>query len=47
MLDDGSVNKAACNPEVHKIHNSVVNNQLQNKYSQRTKEFLKKYNIVV
>ena len=47
MLDDGSVNKADCNPEVHKIHNSVVNNQLQNKYSQRTKEFLKKYNIVV
>jgi len=41
MLDDGSVNKSANYPEVHKIYNSVTNNQLQNKYSQRTKQFLK------
>ena len=47
MLDDGTVNKSASNPEVHKIHNGVVNNQLQNKYSQRTKEFLKQHNIVL
>ena len=45
ILDDGSVNKVAACPEVHKIYNNVVNNQLQNKYSQRTKDFLKKYNI--
>lgn len=41
ILDDGSVNKAASYPEVHKIYNNVTNNQLQNKYSQRTKQFLK------
>lgn len=45
ILDDGTVNKVANYPEVHKIYNNVVNNQLQNKYSQRTKDFLKKYNI--
>lgn len=45
MLDDGSVNKAADYPEVHKIYNTVTNNQLQNKYSQRTKQFLKEHNI--
>ena len=47
MLDDGSTNKHSGIPEVHKIHNNYTNNQLQNKYSQRTKEFLKKYRIVL
>jgi hypothetical protein len=45
MLDDGSVNKSAVHPEVHKIYNNVVNNQLQYKYSDKIKNFLKKYNI--
>lgn len=45
ILDDGSVNKVANYPEVHKTYNNVANNQLQNKYSQKTKDFLKKYNI--
>lgn len=45
MLDDGSTNKAACNPEVHKIYNDIVNNQLQNKYSKKTKKFLQEHNI--
>ena len=45
MLDDGSVNKDADHTEVHKIYNNFVNNQLQNKYSQRTKQFLKEHNI--
>lgn len=41
VLDDGSVNKAEDNPEVHKIYNKVTNNQLHNKYSKRIKDFLK------
>jgi hypothetical protein len=45
MLDDGSVNKSECFPEVHKVYNNYANNQLQNKYSEKTKEFLKKYGI--
>lgn len=45
ILDDGTSNKDEANPEVHKIYNNVVNNQLQNKYSKRTKEFLKEHNI--
>lgn len=45
MLDDGSTNKAACHPEVHKMYNHIVNNQLQNKYSKKTKKFLQEYNI--
>lgn len=45
ILDDGTSNKDAAHPEVHKIYNNVVNNQLQNKYSQRTKDFLKEHNI--
>jgi len=45
ILDDGSVNKSADFPEVHKVYNNFVNNQLQNKYSQLTKQFLKEHNI--
>lgn len=47
MLDDGSVNKVSAYPEIHKMHNKAVNNQLQNKYSKKTKAFLKEYNIVL
>jgi hypothetical protein len=45
ILDDGSVNKSADFPEVHKVYNNYANNQLQNKYSERTKEFLKNNGI--
>lgn len=45
MLDDGSVNKSSGLPEVHKSFNNYANNQLQNKYSHKTKEFLKQHNI--
>lgn len=45
ILDDGSVNKSDCFPEVHKVYNNFVNNQLQNKYSQKTKLFLKEHHI--
>ena len=45
VLDDGTPNKLGLEDNIHKIHNKVTNNQLQNKYSQRIKEFLKKYSI--
>jgi len=45
MLDDGSINKDTVHPKVHSIYNNVTNNQLQNKYSQRTKQFLQENNI--
>ena len=32
-LDDGTSNKTSMFPEIHKVYNEVVNNQLQNKYS--------------
>lgn len=41
MLDDGSQNKDSGFPDVHKVYNSYVNNQLQNKYSEKIKSFLK------
>ena len=44
-MDDGTGNKLGSENEIHKIHNDVANNQLQNKYSERIKSFLKKYNI--
>lgn len=46
-MDDGTGNKLGLEDEIHKIHNDVANNQLQNKYSERIKCFLKKYNIVL
>lgn len=45
VMDDGSVNKGSGLSEIHKVYNDVANNQLQNKYSQKTKQFLKQYNI--
>jgi hypothetical protein len=45
QLDDGSVNKSAMIPKVHSVYNNFANNQLQNKYSQKIKEFLKDHNI--
>ncbi len=44
-LDDGSINKHSGIAEVHKVYNSYVNNQLQKKYSDNIKNFLKKYGI--
>ena len=44
-LDDGHINKSDALHEVHKKYNNVVNNQLQYKYSGKTKEFLKNYGI--
>jgi hypothetical protein len=47
-LDDGTgPGKSNMYPEVHNIYNEVVNNQLQNKYSQRIKTFLNQYNIIL
>jgi hypothetical protein len=40
MLDDGNVINVTNNPEIHKIHNNFTNNQLQNKYSKKIKNFL-------
>jgi len=47
VMDDGTSNKASGLSEVHNIYNNIVNNQLQNKYSQKTKSFLKEHNIVL
>jgi len=47
QLDDGSVNKSAMFPKVHSVYNNFSNNQLQNKYSQKIKDFLKDHNIVL
>ena len=47
ILDDGSINKAAGHPEVHKIYNNVVNNQLQHKYSKNIKQYLENNNIEI
>ena len=44
-LDDGTSNKTSMFPEIHKVYNEVVNNQLQNKYSTNIKELLKANNI--
>jgi hypothetical protein len=44
-LDDGASNKTSMFPDIHKVYNDVVNNQLQNKYSTNIKEFLKANNI--
>lgn len=45
VLDDGSVNKSADFPEIHRNYNNITNNQLQNKYSQSSKQLLKEHNI--
>ena len=44
VLDDGTT-KGGLGAEVHAIHNEVLNNQLQNKYSHRTKAFLLQHGI--
>ena len=47
VMDDGTPNKASGFPEIHKMYNDIVNNQLQHKYSQQTKQFLKEHNIEI
>ena len=46
-LDDGSVNKEKDLPDVHKLYNDVINNQLQNKYSLKIKKFLEENNVSI
>ena len=47
-MDDGTPpGKSGMYPEVHTLHNEVVNTQLQYKYSQKTKAYLSRYNISV
>jgi len=45
VLDDGTINKSSCFPEVHNVYNKVPNLQLKNKYSVKISAFLKEYNI--
>jgi len=46
-MDDGTGARSVNPTEVNKMYNDVVNNQMQYKYSKRTKEFLEGYNIVL
>jgi len=46
-MDDGTPSKVEYISQIHTTYNNVINNQLQNKYSQNTKHFLKKYGIVL
>jgi len=46
-MDDGSSGKVNMYSEIHNVHNEVVNNQLQYKYSGKTKAYLSSFNIVV
>ena len=47
-MDDGTPpGKSSMYPEIHNVHNDVINNQLQNKYSQKIKDFLAKYGITL
>ena len=45
MMDDGSTNKNEMIKEIHNSYNNVTNNQLQNKYAERIKQFLNSYGI--
>ena len=47
QMDDGSIGKQNLIQNVHIDYNTVLNNQLQFKYSENIKNFLKKYNIVL
>jgi hypothetical protein len=44
-MDDGSGARPGFDAAIHNNHNDVANNQLQNKYSQRIKDFLAQHNI--
>jgi hypothetical protein len=47
QMDDGSGVRVIDTSGVNKMYNTVTNNQLQNKYSKKIKEYLKGYNIVL
>jgi len=47
IMDDGTTNKSSGLKDVHSVYNNVVNNQLQNKYSQNIKNFLLTYGIEI
>lgn len=47
IMDDGSSGKVNMYPEIHTVHNEVVNNQLQYKYSGKIKAHLKSCNIIL
>jgi len=47
QMDDGTSARVIDTSGLNKMHNDVLNNQLQNKYSKKIKEFLKGYNIVL
>jgi predicted GTPase len=40
-MDDGTSARVIDTSGLNKMHNDVLNNQLQNKYSKKIKEFLK------
>ena len=44
-MDDGTGHKLGSSEQIHEQFNSVINNQLQNKYSKMTKIFLKDHGI--
>ena len=44
-MDDGSINKVNMYPKIHDVHNEENNLVLKNKYSERVKEMLTKFNI--
>jgi len=45
QLDDGSIGKQNLIQKIHIEYNNIINKQLQFKYSEKIKSFLKKYNI--
>ncbi len=44
-MDDGSTNKDTMYKEIHEAHNEVDNTSLKNKYCDRVKEMLNRFNI--
>lgn len=47
QMDDGTGDKTGAIDDVRRMYNDVGNTQLKNKYSERIKEYLKLYNIVL
>jgi hypothetical protein len=45
QMDDGTGNKTGLYKNIHENHNEVENRQLHNKYTERVKKMLRKYNI--
>lgn len=47
IMDDGTSGKVNMYPEIHNVYNEVVNNQLQYKYSGKTKAYLSSFKITL